>query len=108
MKKKIIATRLATPHPPHQAHDMVNVWQWRAVGNNHGKTKTKTKTPQRSWQLEHYLMLNLFSQLNLWNTALALRMSDHWRYELHMWMSVGMKHLRYGLLAWSVFQHVQR
>lgn len=27
--------------PPGQAHDMVNVWQWRAIGNNHGNKKNR-------------------------------------------------------------------
>lgn len=31
--------------PPNQAHDMVNVWQWRAIGNNHGKNKNNGSEP---------------------------------------------------------------
>lgn len=79
------------PSLPHQAHGMVNVWQWRAVGNDHGKTKQQ----QRSWQLEYSMMLNLHSRLSLWNTALALGMRNpiwkRWRCEIRGWLSVGMK-----------------
>lgn len=115
MNKKIIATHLATstvkplrqslslpspspppppfpslpPSLPHQAHGMVNVWQWRAVGNDHGKTKQQ----QRSWQLEYSMMLNLHSRLSLWNTALALGMRNpiwkRWRCEIRGWLSAG-------------------
>ncbi|MED6255968.1 hypothetical protein ATANTOWER_017678 [Ataeniobius toweri] len=61
------------PPPPLQAHGMVNVWQWRAVGNDHGNNKThKKKKKQRSWQLEYIMMLGLLSRLSEWSTALAL------------------------------------
>lgn len=77
------------PSLPHQAHGMVNVWQWRAVGNDHGKTKQQ----QRSWQLEYSMMLNLHSRLSLWNTALALGMRNpiwkRWRCEIRGWLSAG-------------------
>lgn len=32
---------LPSPSPP-QAHDMVDVWQWRAIGNNHDNNRKIT------------------------------------------------------------------
>lgn len=35
----IISLRQSAPPPSPQAHGMINVWQWRAFGNDHGNTQ---------------------------------------------------------------------
>lgn len=46
------------PDDPFQAHGMIDVWQWRAVGNCHGKNNQ----PKRVWQLG---MISQQSELQL-------------------------------------------
>lgn len=75
-ERKITAMRLADSRfvpfplpplpPPHQAHGMVNVWQWRAVGNYHGgnkKKKNKQTNPEGlgEWRMEYSVRLKRLS-----------------------------------------------